>query len=171
MPLSHTLWHYEQQGSTFSLNNTSTPAEITSITSKHFRHLLSTTLTSIHIILFLSHWHSYKSQLLSLKQTKQQALRLLVCKQTILTEEAAACCKPFANFFWVEGCCMACTTDPTAINLRFLGPNSYFSIQGLLNYPREAEWTPSQTHYYSENLIAPGIEPRSDASVAKNSDH
>jgi hypothetical protein len=23
----------------------------------------------------------------------------------------------------------------------------------------EAEWTPFQTHYFSENLVAPGIEP------------
>jgi hypothetical protein len=29
----------------------------------------------------------------------------------------------------------------------------------LLNYPHEAEWTPFQTHYFSENLIAPGIYP------------
>jgi hypothetical protein len=23
----------------------------------------------------------------------------------------------------------------------------------------EAEWTPFQTHYFSENLVAPGMEP------------
>jgi hypothetical protein len=29
----------------------------------------------------------------------------------------------------------------------------------LLNCTHEAEWTPFQIHYISENLVAPGIEP------------
>jgi hypothetical protein len=33
------------------------------------------------------------------------------------------------------------------------------SLKQLLNYLHEAEWTPFQTHYFSENLVAPGIEP------------
>jgi hypothetical protein len=35
----------------------------------------------------------------------------------------------------------------------------------------EAEWTPFQTHCLSENPEAPGIEPRTSGSVARNSDH
>jgi hypothetical protein len=35
----------------------------------------------------------------------------------------------------------------------------------------EAEWTPFQTNYFSENLVAPGIEPGTSRSVARNSDH
>jgi hypothetical protein len=35
----------------------------------------------------------------------------------------------------------------------------------------EAEWTPFQTHCYSENLVAPGIEPGTSLSAARNSDH
>jgi hypothetical protein len=31
-------------------------------------------------------------------------------------------------------------------------------LKQLLNYPHEAEWTPFQTHYFSEDLVAPGIE-------------
>jgi hypothetical protein len=34
-----------------------------------------------------------------------------------------------------------------------------------------AEWTPFQTHCYSENLVAPGIEPGTSGSAARNSDH
>jgi hypothetical protein len=34
-----------------------------------------------------------------------------------------------------------------------------FSFKQNLNYPHEAEWAPFQTHYFSENLVAPGIEP------------
>jgi hypothetical protein len=33
----------------------------------------------------------------------------------------------------------------------------------------EAEWTPFQTHYFSENLIAPGIKPGTSGFVARNS--
>jgi hypothetical protein len=32
-----------------------------------------------------------------------------------------------------------------------------FPFKQLLSYPHEAEWTPFQTHYFSENLVAPGI--------------
>jgi hypothetical protein len=39
------------------------------------------------------------------------------------------------------------------------------------HYPYEAEWTPFQTHYFSENLVAPGMEAGTSESVARNSDH
>jgi hypothetical protein len=34
-----------------------------------------------------------------------------------------------------------------------------FLDRSLLNCTHEAEWTPFQTHYFSENLVAPGIKP------------
>jgi hypothetical protein len=34
-----------------------------------------------------------------------------------------------------------------------------FSFKYLLNCTHEAEWTPFKTHYFSENLVALGIEP------------
>jgi hypothetical protein len=49
---------------------------------------------------------------------------------------------------------------PKAVNLGFLDTSKY-----LLNYPYHAE-----THYDSENLVAPGIEPWTTGSVARNSD-
>jgi hypothetical protein len=33
------------------------------------------------------------------------------------------------------------------------------SSKQLLNCTHEAEWTPFQTHYFSENLVEPGVEP------------
>jgi hypothetical protein len=38
-------------------------------------------------------------------------------------------------------------------------------------YAHDAELTPFQTHCYSENLVIPGIEPRTPGSAAKNFDH
>jgi hypothetical protein len=62
-------------------------------------------------------------------------------------------------------------TDPAAINLDFLDPElplfhsgSSSVILARLSGP------PFQTHYFSENLVAPGIEPGISESVARNSD-
>jgi hypothetical protein len=46
-----------------------------------------------------------------------------------------------------------------------------FPFKYLLSYPHDAEWTPFQTHYFSENLVAPGIEAGTSGSAVKNSDH
>jgi hypothetical protein len=39
------------------------------------------------------------------------------------------------------------------------------------NYNQEAEWTPFQTHYFSENVVAPGNEPGTSRYVGRNSNH
>jgi hypothetical protein len=58
------------------------------------------------------------------------------------------------------------------VNLGFLEPESLLfnssSSSVILN---EAEWTPFQTHYFSENLVAPEIKPGTSGSVGRNSDH
>jgi hypothetical protein len=46
-----------------------------------------------------------------------------------------------------------------------------FSSKQLLNCTNKAEWTPFQTHYYSEKLVVLGIKPGTSGSVARNSDH
>jgi hypothetical protein len=46
-----------------------------------------------------------------------------------------------------------------AIIKMFLTGAATFFIQVVLNCTHEAEWTPFQIHYFSENLVAPGIEP------------
>jgi hypothetical protein len=43
--------------------------------------------------------------------------------------------------------------------LGFLDRSRYFSLKKLLSCTQEAEWTPFQNHYFSESLVAPGIEP------------
>jgi hypothetical protein len=54
-------------------------------------------------------------------------------------------------------CHVVSVTDPYGRILGFLDRSRYFSFK----YPQlhsEAEWTPFQTHYFSENLVVPGIE-------------
>jgi hypothetical protein len=56
---------------------------------------------------------------------------------------------------------MVSVTNPYGRILGFLDRGRYFFFQVLLKCTHEAEWTPFQTHYFSENLVAPGIEPGS----------
>jgi hypothetical protein len=46
-----------------------------------------------------------------------------------------------------------------------------FSLMWLLIYPHEAEWTLLQTHRFSENVVASGIESGTSGCAARNSDH
>jgi hypothetical protein len=50
------------------------------------------------------------------------------------------------------------TTDPYFRSLGFLDRSRYFFFQVA---PHEAECSPFQTHYFTENLVTPGIEPGS----------
>jgi hypothetical protein len=54
---------------------------------------------------------------------------------------------------------MVSVTDLYGRILGFLERIRYFSFKKLLNCTHEAEWTSFQTHYFSENLVVPGIEP------------
>jgi hypothetical protein len=53
----------------------------------------------------------------------------------------------------------------------FYSGTATFSFIYLLDCPHEAEWTPFQTPYFSENLVGPRIEPETSGSVARNSEH
>jgi hypothetical protein len=50
-------------------------------------------------------------------------------------------------------------------------PQANFSFKYLLSYSAEVAWTLFQTERFSENLAAPGIEPRTSGSIARNHDH
>jgi hypothetical protein len=54
--------------------------------------------------------------------------------------------------------------SPTVVNLRFLDRSSSFILT-------KAEWTTFQTHCYSGNLAALGIEPGTSGLAARNSDN
>jgi hypothetical protein len=52
-----------------------------------------------------------------------------------------------------RGCHVVSVMEPYGHNIGFLDRSHYFFFQ-------VAEWTPFQTHYFSENLVAPGMELR-----------
>jgi hypothetical protein len=50
-------------------------------------------------------------------------------------------------------------TDPYSRILGFLYQSLTISSKQFLNCTHEAEWTRFQIHYFSENLVTPGMEP------------
>jgi hypothetical protein len=58
-----------------------------------------------------------------------------------------------------RGCHVVSVTVPYSRILYFLDRSRYFFFQVAPQCIQEAEWTPFQTHYFSENAIAPEIEP------------
>jgi hypothetical protein len=61
-----------------------------------------------------------------------------------------------------------CGGSPKDVITVFWTGAATFSLKYLLNCAYEAEWTTFQTHYFSKNLVGPGIEP---GSVTRNPDH
>jgi hypothetical protein len=62
-------------------------------------------------------------------------------------------------------------TDSHGRILGFLDRSLYFFFQVALKCTHEDEWIPFQIQYFSENLVAPGIEPGTYGSVARSSVH
>jgi hypothetical protein len=57
------------------------------------------------------------------------------------------------------------------VHLSFLVRSRYFSSSSSAFILTRAEWIPFQTHCYSQNLAASGIEPGTSGLVAKKYDH
>jgi hypothetical protein len=57
----------------------------------------------------------------------------------------------------MEVCHVLSVKDPYGRILGFLDRSRQFFLQ-VVNCTHGAEWTPFQTHYVSENVVAPGIE-------------
>jgi hypothetical protein len=70
-----------------------------------------------------------------------------------------------------RGCDVVSATNPYGRILYFLTAAATISSKWLLNSTHEVDWTPFQTRYFSENLVALGIELGTSGSVARNSDY
>jgi hypothetical protein len=83
----------------------------------------------------------------------------LVHKRTIPTERQPLDRKISANFSPVQGVACSSQRIPTAVNLGFLDQEPHhLSIQVAPQLHSQAEWTPFQTHYFSENVLAPKMK-------------
>jgi hypothetical protein len=58
--------------------------------------------------------------------------------------------------------------SPTAVISVLKIGAATFSSKWVLSCTHNAEFTPFQTHYFSENLVAPGRKPGTSGSVARN---
>jgi hypothetical protein len=61
---------------------------------------------------------------------------------------------------------MVIVTDPYGRNLGFIDRSPYYFFQVAPQL-----WTPFQALYFSEIVVAVGVEPGTSGSVARNSDH
>jgi hypothetical protein len=84
----------------------------------------------------------------------------LVRERTIPTERPPLVGESLVPIFGeYRGVAWSARQIPTAvISVLVKGAATFYSKQ-LLNCTHEAEWTPFQTNYFSENLPAPGMEP------------
>jgi hypothetical protein len=87
-------------------------------------------------------------------------------ERTIPTERPPLVGEVSAKVLQIEVATLSAWRIPTAVFLVFRPESLLF----LPSCTHEAEWTPFQTHYFSENLVVPGIEPGTFGSVARNSD-
>jgi hypothetical protein len=152
----------------------------------HFSRFISSSLTSLSslCLFFASIWpYRHHSNLLwegegegkrkgkcrgmcmtLLTETHSQYKLLgLSPRRTIPTEETALVGEVNANV-----CVERVSRDHHDGSLR---PYSRFSRPELLSCTHEAEWTPFQTHYFSEKSGSAGSRTRTSGSVARNSDH
>jgi hypothetical protein len=96
-------------------------------------------------------------------QVKVINSRALVRQRTIPTVNRRLSAKlvPTLGDRW---CRVVSATNPHGRYFLFSRPEPLLFFQ-------VAEWTRFQIHYFSENLVALGIEPGTSGSVARNSDH
>jgi hypothetical protein len=81
----------------------------------------------------------------------------------------AAYRRSLCQLLWIEGATWLAWRIPTAVFSTFKTGTATFSFKQLLICTHEAEWTPFPTHYFSEKLVAPVLEPGPLRSVARNS--
>jgi hypothetical protein len=81
-----------------------------------------------------------------------------VRERTIPTERPLLFAKLVPTFA-DRGCHVVSVTDPYGRNFGFLDRSRYFFFQVAPQLYSWGEWTPFQTHYFSENMTALGIEP------------
>jgi hypothetical protein len=78
----------------------------------------------------------------------------------------AACRRSCCQFLRIECVAWSAQRIPTAVNLGFPDPEPL-----IFHSSSSSIILPFQTHHFSENLVAPGIESGTSGSVARNSDH
>jgi hypothetical protein len=96
----------------------------------------------------------------------------LVRERTIPTERPPPVGEVSANFCGSRGVTWSAQRVPTAVNLCFLDlePLLFYSSSSSIDLTRLTRLSEPRSRP-PENLVAPGIEPGTSVSVARNSDH
>jgi hypothetical protein len=83
----------------------------------------------------------------------------LVRQRIILTRRPQFVGEVSVNFCGYRGVGYSARRISYGSNLGFLDQSRCFSSKQLLSCTHETEWTQFQNHYFSENVVEPGIEP------------
>jgi hypothetical protein len=125
--------------------------------------LVSITLT-VSLCNYLHHNNSLKN-----KQTNS----VVLSPQADDTDWATATCRRNLVPTFVDrgvSCGQRGESIRSLISVFYTGAATFLSSSSLFILTR-AEWTPFQSHCYSKNLVAPGMEPRTSGLAARNSDY
>jgi hypothetical protein len=72
---------------------------------------------------------------------------------------------------WIERCHVISAADPLRLLISVFQTGAATFLSSISSFIlTRAEWTPFQTHYYSENLVETGIERGTSGLAARNSD-
>ena len=103
---------------------------------------------------------------------KKKTSVALVRERTIPTERPPPVGEVSANFCGQRGVTWSAQRVPTAVNLCFLDRSRYFFYSSSSSIDLTRLSGPRSRHTTSQkNLVAPGIEPGTSVSVARNADH
>jgi hypothetical protein len=104
--------------------------------------------------------------------TQKQTPWPLVRERTIPTERPPLVDEIYCQLLWIEECRVVSSADllRSLMSVFYTGAATFLSSSSSFILT-SAEWTPFQTHCYSENLVESGIEPESSGLAARNSGH
>jgi hypothetical protein len=128
-----------------------------------------------YVCLYATWWWSYDRNMLWQWHRRRRG-RIVVLTDHYLLNAYSELCRPSDHrlsaklepTFVDRGATLSPWQIPTAAFSVLYTGAATFSSKLLLNYYYETEWTPFQTHYFSENLVTPGIGPGTSGSVARN---
>jgi hypothetical protein len=86
-------------------------------------------------------------------------LRGLSPLENYTNRKTATCRRSWCQLLRIEGAMRLAWRILTAVFLAFWTGAATISSKQLLSCTHETEWTLFQTHYFSESLVAPGIQP------------
>jgi hypothetical protein len=102
-------------------------------------------------------------------ESKEKKLRGFSPQANYIDRETAACRRSWCQLQWTEGVAWSAQRIPTADNFGLLDRRRYFSIQVAPQLSSRGWVGPVPDPLFLRKSVAPGTEPETSGSVARNS--